>query len=76
MPVAPDFEPQVRLFREAVLALAAGGDVPSDVVAAALADVLGIAAAQLDRAGGRHALADRLHPFCARVEETYRRARG
>ena len=69
------FEFQVKLFREQVMALAAKGDVPTDVVAAALADVLGTAAALLDRRDGAATLADRMHDFEQRVGRAYRNMR-
>jgi hypothetical protein len=70
-----DFELESRAFRDDVLAMAARHGVRVEVAAAALADVLAIAAARLDAEGDTCTLADRLHAFCGRVEETYRRAK-
>ncbi len=71
-----DYEVRVFGFRQAILKMAADDNADSDVVAAALADVLGIAAATLDRVAGSQTLPDRLDAFSARVEQTYTRMRN
>ncbi len=70
-----DIEQKAFAFRNAVLQLAAVNATTVEVAVVALADVLGIAAAKLDAEGDEYLLADRLHVFCARVEQTYNRAR-
>lgn len=74
-PAGAGVEAEIEAFRNDVLALAAEKGTRVEVVAAALADVLAIAAARLDAEGDRHDLKDRLHTFCGRVEDAYRRAR-
>jgi hypothetical protein len=70
-----NFDIEAHHLRDAVLALAVERGARIEIVAAALADVIGIAAAKLDQAGDLHTLQERLHSFCARVEETYQRVR-
>lgn len=70
------FEQQVYQFRMDVLRLCAKEATDSSVVMAALADIVGTAAATLDLRGNDYSLTDRLHTFCARVEETYTRLRN
>jgi hypothetical protein len=55
-----------------ILAHLAAHNVPVDVAAMGIADVLGYAAAVQDLAGGRRALDERLHVFCKRAEQTYK----
>lgn len=69
-------EREALAFRLAVLALAGERGADSEVVALALAGALADVAAALDRRGGVHSLADRLHAFCARVEAAYAQLRN
>ncbi len=71
-----NFDIEAKAFRDAVLSLASQHGCRIEVVAAALADTLAIAAAKLDQEGDTFTMADRLHAFCARVEETYEKLRG
>lgn len=66
---------QAENFRKDVIALAATRDLPIEFVVIALADLLGMTAAQLDARDGRCTLESKLHSFCVRVEQTYERVR-
>jgi hypothetical protein len=54
-----------------ILSIAARRNLDSAELIAAIADVVGLTAATLDRRDDRAALADRLHAFCQRVEAKY-----
>jgi hypothetical protein len=70
------FDENAKSFRDQVLSIAKSGDVRIDVLVAAVADLLGITAAQADRQSGQSTLPDKMNAFCQRVEETYERMRG
>ena len=67
------FELDVEAFKLAVLNLARARAADSEVMVAALADVLGVTAAMLDKRLGPMPLDDRLDPFIERVRAQYRR---
>ena len=66
---------EVDDFRKKVVMLAARENTDSAIVTMAIADILGLAIANLDRRDGRNTLDDRLHEFCGRVSQVYDRAR-
>lgn len=68
-----EVEAEARRMRDQIIGLAAQHDYQSDAIALALADVLAALAVTLDRETGHQGLADRLHAFEARVEESYRK---
>lgn len=70
------FEMETCRLRDAFMAVAVAQDARVETVASAVADILAIAAAKLDREEGKQSLQDRLHAFCGRVEETYNRVRA
>lgn len=67
------FELEAEAFKLAVLRLAAERNVDSEVVVAALADVLGLTAATLDKTRGPVVLDERLDSFLERVRAQHRR---
>lgn len=70
------FELEVKLLVGKILQLAAENNSQSDIIVAALADVIGITAATLDKEHGYQRLSDRLHTLNARIRETYDRVRN
>ncbi len=70
------FETQTQDVRGLVLGMLSQHDVPADVAVASVADVLAILAATIAKVNDHHSLNDRLHSFCARVQETYERVRN
>lgn len=67
------FEPQAQRLRQEIISRAEMLNLDSLVVVAAIADVLATVAVTLDRTTGQRTLADRLHSFNERVEQTYHR---
>lgn len=70
-----DFELPVKAVREEILSFGIVQDASVDVLIAAVADVVGETAARLDLVGDGFTLEERLHSFCQRVEQTYKRRR-
>lgn len=68
-------EKAIQTFKRRVLQLAADGDVSSDVVVAAMADTVGLAAAVLDRHTGTRDFDDRMGSFVARAKAAYEKHR-
>lgn len=68
-----DFNTQAHEFKLKILKLAAQDNIPSDVAAIAICDVLGIIAGKQDQIGGIHTINDRLDLACERIKDTYQR---
>jgi hypothetical protein len=71
-----NFDIDVRQLRQELLAEFARANLRIEVVVSALAEIVGIAAAQLDEKEGVQSIADRLHEFCERAETLYQRRRA
>lgn len=69
-------EYEAKGIQKEIAALMASRGATIEAGALAIADTLAVMAAQLDRDEGKQSLSDRLHAFCARVEQTYNRIRG
>lgn len=65
------FELEVQQLKLRILRIARDEGLDSDVVVAALADVLGVTAATLDMQVGPHPIEDRLDSFIARVKDQH-----
>ena len=71
-----NFDIDVRTFRTELLAEFARLGVRTDVAVAAMAEITGIIAAQIDEQEGKPtSITDRLHEFCARAERLYEQRR-
>jgi len=70
------FDLRAKEFRESIFALAAEMNVDRTVAIAGMAEVAGIAAAQLDREEDRELFTDRMHSFFERAETIYKRMRA
>ncbi len=71
--LAIDFDAAVARFRGQVLQVALRESVPTDVAAAALADVLGQMASLLDQTEGSRPLEARLAPLLERIRVAHGR---
>lgn len=69
------FEQEALAMRVKLMQACSVEDARIEVAVAAVADMVAIAAVKLDTEGDTHTLQDRLHSFCQRVEETYKRMR-
>lgn len=69
------FEPDVQRIKTKILELARDEHIDSGVLVAALSDVLGIVAAQLDTIGTPRGLEDRMQSVQERAAQSYGRMR-